>query len=103
MSLNRRAAKRDANEPEVMEFLRKAGCMVQPISESGLPDLLCCYRGDIFLVEVKGEKGKLTAAQERFFRDCVYPYQMPAYVVHGIQDCLRILRIQDKRSDKLDA
>ncbi len=103
MSLNRRAAKRDANEPEIIEFLRKAGCMVLPISESGLPDLLCCYRGLIFLVEVKSGKGKLTAAQERFFQDCVYPFQMPAYVARGIQDCLRILQIQDKQADKLHA
>lgn len=103
MSLNRRAAKRDANEPEIMEFLRKAGCMVQPISESGLPDLLCCYRGLIFLVEVKAGKGKLTVAQERFFRDCVYPHKMPVYVVRDIQGCLHILKTLDKQADKLHA
>lgn len=51
----RRAAKVDANQPEIVEFLRKAGAVVDIVSS--LPgigyDLICNYRGVVVLVEVK--------------------------------------------------
>ena len=36
----RRSAKRDANEPEIIAALRAVGCLVQPLSAPGVPDLL---------------------------------------------------------------
>lgn len=51
----RRAAKVDANQPEIVEFFRKAGAVVDIVSS--LPgigyDLICNYRGVVVLVEVK--------------------------------------------------
>lgn len=55
----RRAAKIDANQPEIVDALRRAGATVQPIHTvgSGVPDLLVGYRGVNLLMEVKdGDK-----------------------------------------------
>lgn len=62
--MSRRAARRDANEAEVIKALRKVGAQVYVV---GLPvDLLVAHRGVNHLVEVKDEHGRLTKAQEEF-------------------------------------
>lgn len=67
MSLHRRAAKRDANEAALVEQLQAAGCYVNQISSTGVPDLLCTHpNGKYFCVEVKARGGKLTDGQKEF-------------------------------------
>jgi Holliday junction resolvase len=59
----RRAAKRDANETEIIKALRQIGATVQPINAADTPDLLIGYQGINYLMEVKTEKGKLKPGQ----------------------------------------
>ena len=68
----RRAAV-DANQSQIVDALRKAGCSVTPTHRAGagFPDLACGYRGKTFLLEVKdGSKPpsarKLTDDQVRW-------------------------------------
>ncbi len=73
MSLYRRAARRDANEQEIIDALEAIGASVQTISERGVPDLLVGYRGRNWLIEVKDgskppSKRKLNAEQEQWHR-----------------------------------
>lgn len=51
----RRAAKIDANQPDIVASLRKAGVSVQPLHTvgGGVPDLLCGHCGKNVLIEVK--------------------------------------------------
>lgn len=74
MSLHRRAAKRDQNEPAIIQTLRAHGCVVWPLSGKGITDLLVFYRRRIgvksmdsmrhtFIADVKGPKEKATPAQ----------------------------------------
>ena len=58
----RRAAKVDRNQAEIVDALRKAGCTVQPLHSvgQGCPDLLCGYRGQNWLIEVKDWKASNT-------------------------------------------
>jgi hypothetical protein len=51
----RRAAKIDANQPEIVAALRKAGALVIPthMVGGGFPDLVVCFRGQTLLMEVK--------------------------------------------------
>lgn len=51
----RRAAKIDANQPEVVSALRGIGATVQPLHSvgKGCPDLLVGFRGRNVLLEVK--------------------------------------------------
>lgn len=72
MSIHRRAAKRDANEPQIVEALRNVGAKVCPLNDKGIPDLLVCYydiyseRYETVLIEVKDGKNKTTDAQNQF-------------------------------------
>ena len=68
----KRAAKRDANERDIIEALEACGVAVTQLSQAGVPDLLCSVTtpgkgfGKWFMVEVKSDKGKLTEDQYKF-------------------------------------
>lgn len=87
----RRAAKRDANEPEIVEALELAGWTVVKISDSGLPDLLCLRRGVTRLVEVKAPDGHLTSAQEKTFKR-IQGAMVPVHVVRTPEEALYAVR-----------
>jgi len=59
-------AKVDSNQNEIVQALRDYGCSVQSLAQigKGCPDLLCAYRGKMFLMELKVDKGKLTLDQD---------------------------------------
>lgn len=69
----RRAAKKDANHPEIVRGLRKAGCSVLDLGAvgNGCPDLLVMRGGVMVLMEIKDgakipSKQKLTPDQVKF-------------------------------------
>lgn len=65
MSLNRYAAKRDANEQEIIDALERVGADVTQLDEPA--DLLVDFRGTWHLLEVKvSERSKLTDKQANF-------------------------------------
>ena len=66
MSLRRTAARRDSNEPEIVQAYIAAGCTVVRLSAKGCPDLLVGLHGVNYLIEVKEDKGKLTYDQIEF-------------------------------------
>lgn len=59
------ARKRDANEPAIVEALRRVGAQVIRLSERGAPDLLVLWRQRVILMEIKTAVGRATLAQER--------------------------------------
>jgi len=63
--MGRRAAQRDANEPEIVTALEAVGASVERLDAGpgGIPDLLVGYRGANYLLEVKTASGKLRRAQ----------------------------------------
>jgi len=71
----RRAAKLDANQPEIVEALIQAGCSVQSLASlgRGVPDLLVGRGGRNFVLEVKDpaqppSKRKLTRDELLWFQ-----------------------------------
>ena len=57
--MTRRAARIDANQPEIVKALRRAGATVTPThtASDGFPDLAVGFRGVNYLIEVKdGDK-----------------------------------------------
>jgi Holliday junction resolvase len=54
----RRAARIDDNQPEIVRALRAVGATVEVSSAvgGGFPDLVCGYRGNTYLLEVKDGK-----------------------------------------------
>ena len=62
----RRAAKRDASEPQIVQALEAIGALVQPLSGRDIPDLLVGFRGRLHLIECKSKGGGLEDGQARF-------------------------------------
>jgi hypothetical protein len=73
VSLHRRAARRDANEPEIRAILARAGWLTVQLSITDWPDLLAVKGGRKELLEVKmpgegptpGQAGVIKALAER--------------------------------------
>jgi hypothetical protein len=94
MSSNvRHAAKRDANEGVIVEYLRKAGCKVDRISGTGTPDLLIGYHGINLLMEVKMPGKKLRPAQEEWHAE--WPGQKA--VVETVDDAAAVIESYKER------
>ena len=83
-----RKAKRDKNEKRLVDFLRRCGASIAYLDDPGVPDLLVGYCGLNLLLEVKGQKGKLTSAQKSFIQN----WSGTVYVVRTIRDVKLALR-----------
>ena len=61
----RTAARVDSNQAEIVEALRGAGASVQSLATigKGCPDLVAAKWPHVWMIEVKGPKGKLTPDQ----------------------------------------
>ena len=88
MTVKRHNAKRDANEPEIYEALRWAGCSVERLSQRGVPDLLVWTpEKGLMLLEVKTTRGKLTPDQIEWHEQ----WEGPVYVVESIEEALEVV------------
>lgn len=88
MSLHRYAAKRDANERDIIDALEKVGCAVEQLD---VVDLLVFRAGEFRLLEVKARKGKLTPRQVAFRR------RFPVHVVRTPREALMAVGLLDVR------
>jgi len=88
MSINRRAAKRDANERPIIEALEAVGASVE---QAGFCDLIVGYRGDNYLLEVKGKRGRLQASQRRLLDEWRGQYA----IVRTIDEALKVIGATD--------
>lgn len=71
-----RAAKADANQPQIVDALRKLGCTVQHLHMigKGCPDIAVGWQGKTYLLEIKDGSKKpsdqaLTEAEANWHRD----------------------------------
>lgn len=87
MSLNRPNAKRDKNEPEIVNALKAKGVSVVRLSDPNTPDLLCSYRNITCLMEVKTKGGALTKGQKEFIKD----WQGLVFVIRSAEEAVTII------------
>ena len=82
-------AKIDANQNQIVDFLRDAGASVQSLASlgKGVPDLLVGWRGINFAIEVKGPKGALTSDQAKWHRE----WRGRVVIVRSVEDCKNLL------------
>jgi hypothetical protein len=87
----------DANQPLIVRDLRKAGAMVQSLSDigKGCPDLLVLFRGDAYVMEVKDgmqppSKQRLTP-QEKEWHDQALEAKYHVYIVKTSTEALQII------------
>ncbi|SOD42395.1 hypothetical protein [Nitrosovibrio sp. Nv4] len=90
----RRAAKVDANQPEIVEAFRKMGCSVLIISQlKGCLDLVVAKNRKTVIVEVKDGSKPPSARQltplERVFLDA---WRGEAVIVESLDDVLRVVK-----------
>jgi hypothetical protein len=82
----------DANQAKLVAFLRMAGAMVFDLHRvgSGFPDLFVCYRGKMFIPEVKADGGTMTEDEEMFKAELEY-HGGEYWILTTIQDCMKML------------
>jgi hypothetical protein len=90
----RRAARRDANEGDIIKAMRAEGAYVKVINDEGLFDLLVNYRGETMLIEVKdGAKPpsarRLTDAEQKFHDE--WPGS-DLFIVNSVEEAIALLR-----------
>lgn len=81
----RHNAKRDANERPIITGLTTAGISVQQLSGKDVPDLLCGYRRQTYLLEVKPPGKHLKPGQ---FEWHSWWEGVPVVVVHDLREAL---------------
>lgn len=92
------AARRiDSNQREIVEALKAAGCAVVSTARmgGGFPDLVVgrgdIGHGQIFLLEVKGPKGRFTPSELRFAASWHGNYR----VVRSVEEALRAVGLME--------
>lgn len=95
-----RAAKIDANQPEIVKVLRAMGVSVQPLHTvgGGVPDLLCAIFGFTFLIEVK-DGAKIPSAQKLTPDQVVWHanWKAPVHVVNSINAAIEVVKIYKQK------
>lgn len=91
----RRAAKIDANQPEIVAEFERHGCKVKSTAGvgDGFPDLIVWCDGH-HLVEVKTPTGKLRPSQIKFISE----WPCPVYVVKSTTEALALVQQWRKES-----
>ncbi len=84
-----RAKKVDANQPKIVEELRKAGAWVWIIHQPF--DLLVAFNGELHLMEVKTDKGGLNAKQTDTLRDMVGRGGYMPHIVRSVDEALKAI------------
>jgi hypothetical protein len=98
----RRAARRDANEADVVKALASVGASVfVALMGDGFPDLVVGYRGRTYLMEVKdGRKPEharpLTPMQAEFIRD----WKGQVIVVTSPAEAVEVLLTLNRRNEE---
>jgi Holliday junction resolvase len=80
-------ARRDANEPLVVDALKAQGFNVERVGGKGFPDLVITKGGQAWFCEVKMPKGKLNEHQQAFKARWTGP---PILVLRTVEDALRV-------------
>lgn len=87
MSIHRRAAKRDANEPEIVQALVGMGALVELTSKP--LDMLVNVNGVIALADVKDPKrGRITDDQQTFIEKWD---GAPIYILRTVEDAVKMV------------
>jgi Holliday junction resolvase len=90
-----RAAKVDANQGEIVSALRKVGVSVQSLATigKGCPDLIAAKTPDMWLIEIKGAKGKLTPDQVEW----IHGWRGVVHIVRSVDEALELVGVSQVR------
>ena len=80
-------------QEKIIKKLKKYGILalkVESQSHTGLPDLLCTGPGGPFMIEVKQERGRLSATQKVMIRH-LQQHGMRVYTCYGLEGLAEIV------------
>lgn len=85
----RRKARVDANQATIVEELRAIGASVLHLHfvGRGCPDILCGFRGNNYLFEIKSPGGKLTKPEAEFLNN----WRGQVCVIESAEEAIAIL------------
>lgn len=87
----RRAAKKDNNHNEIKGVLEGLGAYVHDTHQlKNAFDFICCYRGKVYICEVKSEKGKLTEG-ESGCKEKVESSGCTYHILRNVEDALKMI------------
>ena len=91
------ARKTDANHMQIINILRAIGASVFSTHRvgKGFPDIVCGFRGENYLLEIKTPKGELTRDETRFFDS----WAGQVHVVITPDDALEVIGAITKTAD----
>ena len=81
-------------QKKIIKHLESIGAYVIKIvvaQRSGIPDLICCYRGKFIALEVKSETGKVSALQTYNIQK-IKEQDGHAYVVRSVEEVKDIIK-----------
>ena len=85
------SGKTDANQKAIVSALRKSGLSVQSLAAvgKGCPDVLCSNGARMWMLEIKGPKGKLTDAQVEW----IDAWRGPVHIVRTVDEALQLVGV----------
>lgn len=91
----------DANQPAIVAGLRQCGARVLHLHTlgHGAPDLLCGFRGQLHLIEIKepGKRGHLTDDEFTFHQDW---HGYPVHVCETLHQALAAIGAIEQERDR---
>lgn len=86
--------RRDDAEEAIVDALRSTGAVVRHLAGLDLPDLLCLFRGKVFMLECKTGKAKLRRGQELFRLVALHTAGVTIHVVHDATEALAAIGVE---------
>jgi hypothetical protein len=88
--VTRYAARRDANEPELVALARQIGAVMWPLAEP--VDWLCGWRGRWFPTEIKNQDGRNRLTEQQIlFSAAAKERELPVWIWRSADDVLQSL------------
>ena len=88
-----RAAKVDKNQSEIVQALRKSGVSVLHLHMVGknAPDILCGFRSENYLMELKSGKAQPTEGQIKWHQE----WRGNVFVIRTVEEALDAIGVND--------
>jgi hypothetical protein len=91
MATNYHRVKKDVNHKELVDLLRAYGCYVIDCAPlKGAFDLIVVYLGEVMIVEIKSENGKLSE-RELFCKVNVEKHGVKYHIIRNSEDVRELL------------
>ena len=91
----KRNAKKDTNQTEIVEALRKVGAVVKfTFQLKNLFDILVFYKGETYCVEIKSSRKSKLSQGELECKQELESVGVAYWVIYSVDDAMKMLKIR---------